>query len=110
MMTTKPNQRPKPQVTIRPATRDDLPALTDVVLRSFPTDPQWYYRLPYAKEFPEDHFKYSMERLGAMMDNVTSGRAVYMAAEVEKHGKKKVVGEAMWQLPGTHLPGSKNGE
>lgn len=95
----------KPKVTLRPATEQDSVAITNVVIRAFPADPQWYYRLPHWKEYPEDHFKYSEERIRGYQSQVALGRATYFVAEVDEDGSKKIVGLAMYQMPGTHLKG-----
>ena len=97
--------KPKPKITLRSANEQDLPALTSLVIASFPTDPQWNYRLPYRDQFPEDHYKYSMDRLDGFLSQVPRGCAVYMVAEAEESKGKKIVGAATWQLPGSHLEG-----
>ncbi|SPQ20198.1 40ddd489-e041-4fed-ad20-01afb5df08ca [Thermothielavioides terrestris] len=37
----------------------DLEAVTDVIIRTMPLDPQWDYRFPYRRLYPEDHYKYT---------------------------------------------------
>lgn len=40
---------------LREATKDDLNALTDIMIAAMPTDPAWDYRFPYRGDYPEDH-------------------------------------------------------
>ena len=106
MLTPAPATVTKPRVSIRNAIEaTDLDAITNVTLAGFPSDPQWYYRFPYRKEYPEDHYKYSKERLGAYFSQVQFGRLTYHVAEAEEVNGKKVVAYAIWQMPGSHLPG-----
>ncbi|PVH85482.1 hypothetical protein DL98DRAFT_511531, partial [Cadophora sp. DSE1049] len=46
---------------IRLATLDDLPEITDIVIKAFETDPEWNYRYPRRHDFPEDHFNCTKE-------------------------------------------------
>jgi hypothetical protein len=46
---------------IRLATLDDLPEITDLVIKAFETDPEWRYRYPRRHEYPEDHFNCTKE-------------------------------------------------
>jgi hypothetical protein len=46
-------------VNIRWATPSDVDAVVDVVIQAMPYDPQWDYRFPYRKDFPDDHRKYT---------------------------------------------------
>lgn len=36
----------------------DIDQVTTVAIAAFPYDPQWDYRYPHRKEFPEAHYKY----------------------------------------------------
>lgn len=109
MPASESSSRPKPKFLIRPATEDDLEGITQVTVAGFPADPQWYYRLPYWREYLEDHYKYSKERLGGYYSQVFRACATYIVAEVEEEMGKKVVAYTLWQLPGTHLEGGENG-
>ncbi|KAK0636570.1 hypothetical protein B0T17DRAFT_519413 [Bombardia bombarda] len=37
----------------------DLDAITNVIIKTMPLDPQWNYRFPYRKTHPHDHYKYT---------------------------------------------------
>ena len=104
-LVTMSASKPKPELSVRSANEQDLPALTTLTISSFVTDPQWSYRLSYRDQFPEDHFKYSMDRLDGFLSQVPRGCAAYMVAEAEESAGKRIVGAATWQLPGSHLEG-----
>ncbi|KAK4171557.1 hypothetical protein QBC36DRAFT_91723, partial [Triangularia setosa] len=37
----------------------DIEAVTDIIIRTMPLDPQWDYRFPYRHEFPDDHYRFT---------------------------------------------------
>lgn len=37
----------------------DVDAITEVIIKTMPLDPQWDYRFPWRHEYPEDHYKYT---------------------------------------------------
>jgi hypothetical protein len=41
-------------MTLRQATTKDLDALRDIALAAMPLDPQWNYRFPRRKDYPQD--------------------------------------------------------
>jgi hypothetical protein len=53
---------------IRLATQEDLDAITTITIEAFPDDPQWDYRFPRSKEFPEDTFVFTKLFLKSMLD------------------------------------------
>ncbi|KAK3688255.1 hypothetical protein B0T22DRAFT_511595 [Podospora appendiculata] len=42
----------------RPGLPSDVDAVTKVLIKTMPLDPQWNYRFPLRREYPEDHYKY----------------------------------------------------
>lgn len=62
---------------LREATKDDLEALTDIMIAAMPTDPAWDYRFPYRGDYPEDHrrfvkktFEQAVEAQGTILNVV----------------------------------------
>ena len=94
--------KPKHNISMRPATAEDAVAIAEVTIRSFPADPEWPYRYPYREQFPDDHYKFTVKRYEDYLANVPRGTAAVYVAEAEEEGVKKVVGGAVWQLPGAH--------
>lgn len=41
---------------LRTATADDLDSLADIACAAFPEDPQWDYRFPRRREYPQDNW------------------------------------------------------
>ena len=92
---------------LRPATPSDLDAITRLCLAALPDDPIWPYRFPGAKEYPDDHYKYSRLRYAEYLDNVKAG--VYQIMLLESPSKEDpsvsvIIAMSIWHLPGFHLP------
>lgn len=88
-------------LSLRTATIDDLDDVIDLACATFPMDPQWDYRFPHRKEFPEDHWKCTrlayqnlMETPGNVMNIIT--------IPTKKDGKivDRPIAVAVWELPG----------
>ena len=99
-------QCPEPSVAPllhRQATLNDLDALTWVLLDAFSHDDQWQYRFPYARDFPEDHEKFTRLRLDEYLKDAAMG--IYEIFVIETLSNKephamKVVAFATFLLPG----------
>ena len=52
----------------RPGLPSDLDGVTQVIMDAMPLDPQWHYRFPYRKQFPEDHEKFTRMLLEYFLD------------------------------------------
>jgi hypothetical protein len=71
-------------------------------IAAFPHDPQWAYRYPHAKRFPEDHHKYTKLRYGEWLAANEGHRYVIMVAEcpsLEDPSVSKVVAFSIWRIP-----------
>ncbi|KAK3384585.1 hypothetical protein B0T24DRAFT_589129 [Lasiosphaeria ovina] len=66
---------------IRRAVASDIDALAWIAVNAFPHDPQWIYRYPHAREFPQDHRKYTKLRYGEWLAANDGPRCVIMVAE-----------------------------
>lgn len=88
--------------TLRRATPSDVDTLTWIGINAFPHDPQWYYRYPHAKEFPEDHHSFTKLRYGEWLDSNEGSSCIIMLAEcpsLEDPSVTKAVGMSLWRIP-----------
>lgn len=97
-------------LTLRPATLLDADALTKIGIAAFPYDPQWLYRYPYAKEYPEDHEKFTCERYREWLKAAEGPACSIMVVEInddstglerrsEVEVVKKVIAFSIWRKP-----------
>lgn len=104
-------------IRIRPVERGDadLEAIVDIVIQAFDYDPQWQWRYPYRKEYPEDHYYYTRTYYADYLDMTFAGHNTIMLAEMpsdEDHSTLKVVAVSIWDNygsapPDPNLPGGK---
>ena len=96
------------EITLRPATRDDLDTIIWIVLAAMPLDPRWLYRFPHAEQYPTEHEKYERLRYLNYFERINDGACSIMLAEISEKkspGGRKPVAVGIWQLPGSHIPG-----
>ncbi|KAJ8121014.1 hypothetical protein O1611_g10213 [Lasiodiplodia mahajangana] len=94
---------------MRAASLADLDEITSLGIASLHDDPIWPYRFPKAKQYHDDHIKYSRIRFSEYLENAESGVYAAMVVEApskEDASKKKIIAMSMWCLPGYHLPKS----
>lgn len=65
----------------RPGRPDDIDAVTAVIIKAMPDDPQWNYRFPYRHEFDEDHKKYTKMLLECFLDPTFDDWAVMVVED-----------------------------
>ncbi|KAH8682703.1 hypothetical protein BX600DRAFT_522179 [Xylariales sp. PMI_506] len=97
-------------MAMRAATLADLEAITELALAALPDDPFWLYRYPRAKDYPDDHYKYSRIRFEEYLHNVEAGTYAAMvveAASEEGQHTTKLIAMSMWALPGLLSPGAQ---
>jgi GNAT superfamily N-acetyltransferase len=94
-------------ITIRPAGKDDLDDIVQIVVKAFPHDDQFAYRYPYRKQRPEDHLKYSKMFYAEYLETTFTGQNSIMVAEapdVNDPTTTKVIAMSIWDNPGDKLP------
>ncbi|KAG6354228.1 hypothetical protein INS49_004832 [Diaporthe citri] len=57
-----------PHLRVRAATAHDLSAMATIVYEAMPSDPQWNYRFPLQKRFPEDNYGCTRQMLKSMLE------------------------------------------
>ena len=89
-------------LTLRTATKADLDGLTRVAQAGFPDDPEWNYRFPHRKEFPEDNWKWTRREYEEYLDQPEKYAVlvVTLKAAVEIDGKveSKLAALAVWDI------------
>lgn len=95
-----------PQLILRHATLSDLDAITALGLSALPDDPTWPYRFPKAKQFPEDHYRFSRIRYSEYLENAEAG--AYAAVLIEAPSKEdpfvtRLIAMSFWALPNHHV-------
>jgi GNAT superfamily N-acetyltransferase len=90
---------------LRHGTASDLDSMTTLGLAALPDDPIWPYRFPLAKQYPDEHYKYSRIRFSEYLDNVEAG--IYAAVLIETPSMEDpsvtaMVAMSLWVLPGHH--------
>jgi hypothetical protein len=86
---------------LREATLKDLDAITDVVTTAMPDDPQWPYRLPGFKKYPEDTWKCTREDYRAVLegDEAKNNRVNIITSPCnEDKSKTKIIAVGVWNF------------
>jgi hypothetical protein len=81
-----------------PATPDDLDSITDVMVSAFPMDPQWDYRFPYRREFPQDHWKYTRDMMEEFLHKDHFVTNIVTDGENTDFRSRKAIAVAVWEL------------
>ncbi|KAK4169919.1 hypothetical protein QBC43DRAFT_306837 [Cladorrhinum sp. PSN259] len=78
----------------------DLEAVTDVIIKTMPLDPQWDYRFPYRLQYPEDHYKYTKMLFQYFLDPTFDDWVVMVVEDsLEPHGSEvSVVSFGVWDV------------
>jgi hypothetical protein len=77
----------------------DLEAVTDVIIRTMPLDPQWDYRFPYRRLYPEDHYKYTRMLFEYFLDPSYDDWLVMVVEDsAEPGGRPSVVSVGVWNV------------
>lgn len=88
-------------LTLRAATTDDLDHLADIVCAAFAMDPQWDYRFPHRKEYPEDNWRCTRLMCKNLME--TPGIAINVITIPTQNDGEEVhrpTAVAVWRLSG----------
>lgn len=91
----------------------DLDAITTLAMTAMWDDPIWPFRYPYAKEYPEHHYRYSRARYEEYLKMAEAGShkvIVVKAPSYEEPSINKIIAVGIWALPGSHAARSDAGE
>ncbi|KAI0109120.1 acyl-CoA N-acyltransferase [Nemania sp. FL0031] len=97
----------KMDISIRPASANDLEAIVNIVIKAFPYDEQFAYRYPYREQYPEDHYKYTELYYSEYLNTTFAGQNTIMVAEapdLEDSTKTQVIALSIWDNPGNREP------
>lgn len=85
---------------IRIGLPSDVDAITNVIIKTMPLDPQWDYRFPLRKEFPEDHYKYTRMLFEYFLDPLFDDWTVMVIEDVDPAGseKLKIASISVWDV------------
>jgi hypothetical protein len=77
----------------------DVEAVTDVIIRTMPLDPQWDYRFPYRHQYPDDHYKYTKMLFEYFLDPLYDDWLVMVVEDsLEPGGPIEVVSFGVWDV------------
>ncbi|KAJ4300111.1 hypothetical protein N0V88_002780 [Collariella sp. IMI 366227] len=77
----------------------DVEAVTDVIIKTMPLDPQWDYRFPYRREYPEDHYTYTRMLFEYFLDPAYDDWVVMVVEDsLDPGGPTSVVGFGVWDV------------
>ncbi|KAK4183082.1 hypothetical protein QBC35DRAFT_130313 [Podospora australis] len=77
----------------------DVEAVTDVIIKTMPLDPQWNYRFPYRGKYPDDHYKYTKLLFQYFLDPSYDDWTVMVVEDILKPGDKlSVVSFGVWDV------------
>ncbi|KAK4199997.1 hypothetical protein QBC40DRAFT_201648 [Triangularia verruculosa] len=78
----------------------DIEAVTDIIIRTMPLDPQWDYRFPYRHEFPDDHYKFTRLLFEYFLDPAYDDWQVMVVEDSpeEVRGERRVVSFSVWDV------------
>ncbi|KAJ4367028.1 hypothetical protein N0V83_007558 [Neocucurbitaria cava] len=83
------------ELILRTATAADLDDLANIACAAFPADPQWDYRFPRRKEFPDDTYRCTREGYKSMLEE--DGVAINVIT-TDVHGAQQPIALAVWEL------------
>lgn len=92
-------------VIIRPAELADVDHITAMTITLMADDEAWQHRYLHAKEFPEDHYAFTKQRILTRTQPETRGGFLVMVAEVqqatedEKVLRPELAGYSVWHQP-----------
>lgn len=89
-----------PRLRIRAATPRDLDAMATIMYQAMPLDPQWDYRFPHRRQFPEDNYGCTRRMLQGMLeqDGVYYIQVATFPSPCLKEDEEVPAALAVWQL------------
>jgi hypothetical protein len=103
-----PLERRSDMISIRRASRDDLDVIVDVIMAAMPMDPQWNWRFPRWREYPEDTRYFTTLKYDEFLQDVKNW--LVMVAEAEdptRRTKTTVIAVAVWEIGNLNRFGSR---
>ena len=87
-------------MAIRAANLSDIEKVLEVVLSAAPYDPQWDYRFPYRKKYPEEHLKYTKLLIECFLDQTWDDWQVMVveAPSLEDCNVTTIVSISVWDV------------
>ncbi|KAL2133371.1 hypothetical protein VTI74DRAFT_2459 [Chaetomium olivicolor] len=77
----------------------DVEAVTDVITKTMPLDPQCDYRFPYRREYPEDHYKYTKMLFEYFLDPAYDDWLVMVVQDsLEPGSPTSIVAFGVWDV------------
>jgi GNAT superfamily N-acetyltransferase len=86
-----------PPIVLRNGTLADLDSILDIGLAAMPMDPQWNYRFPHRKAFPQDQRDATRKRYREFLEN-SHGRWSVTVAVMFKGNRVTPVAFAVWDI------------
>ncbi|KAF2761731.1 hypothetical protein EJ05DRAFT_183075 [Pseudovirgaria hyperparasitica] len=86
-------------LNLRTATDEDLDHLATIMCAAFPADPQWDYRFPRRKDYPEDHYKATREMCESMLkEKGVCINVVTTPVKIKGKEYERPIALAVWEL------------
>jgi len=86
---------------MRKATKDDLDDLVDIMCAAMPMDPQWDYRFPKRRQFPEDNRRCTRKMMERLVNDDEKSHTVVRVIAIpssEKGKTSQAVALAVWEM------------
>lgn len=96
---TPPLERGSATISIRRASRLDLDVIVDIIMAAMPMDPQWNWRFPRWREYPEDTRYFTMLKYDDFLQDVKNWQVMVAEAEdATRRTKATVIAVAVWEI------------
>ena len=103
-----PLERGSDTISIRRASRLDLDVIVDVIMAAMPMDPQWNWRFPRWREYPDDTRYFTMLKYDEFLQDIKNWRVMVAEAEDATHRTKAtVIAVAVWEIGNLNRCGSR---
>ncbi|KAK0721966.1 hypothetical protein B0T26DRAFT_739299 [Lasiosphaeria miniovina] len=77
----------------------DVDAITNVIIKAMPLDPQWDYRFPLRYEYPDDHYKYTRMLFELFLDPTHNDWCVMVVEDaLEPDCETMIVAFGVWDV------------
>ena len=90
-------------ISIRRASKLDLDAIVNVVLAAMPMDPQWDWRFPKRKQFPEDTKYFTKLKYAEFLHNIEKWHVMVAEYWTEMPlSTSNIIAVAVWEVANLH--------
>ena len=77
----------------------DAEAVTNVILKTMPLDPQWNYRFPWRDQHPKDHYKFTRMLIDYFLNpDYDDWQVMVVVDALQPGGHEQVVSFAVWDV------------